>query len=141
MIATLLVVIILGVLVVIVLASQHSSPPPASDNSAGSTTTTVPKTVASGATEADLASCEANYATVQTALSTYRALVGHDPPAGTSWATSDANGGPLLQSWPTDGKYYAMTWNGAILSVVPLKGASSHGSYGTSAPRTGCFAL
>ena len=60
--------------------------------------------------------------------------------AGVAWATATANGGPYLQAWPESANYYSITWNGAQLSVIPVRGAPSHGSDGASSPKTGCFA-
>ncbi len=140
MIATLIVVVILGVLVSITLSSGHGPTPSTLAHPGAPTTTTVPSNIGAGAGEATVAACQANYASIDAAVEDYRALNGVAPPAGTAWATSDANGGPLLLSWPTDTKYYTITWNGAVVSVIPVKGLASHGSYGTASPATGCFA-
>jgi len=140
MIATLIVVVILGVLVSIALSSGHGAPPPASDSGSPTTTTTTTSNIGAVATEATVTACQANYATINTAVQDYRAVNGVAPPAGTAWATSSAMGGPLLQSWPTDAKYYSITWNGKVVSVVPVQGVASHGTYGTASPATGCFA-
>lgn len=140
MLATLIVIVIVVILGAVVLATSPGSPPSTQGSGASSsTTTTEPKTIASGTSEATLAACEANYATVELAVATYRALNGSDPPAGTAWATSTVNGGPLIAVWPT-GAEYALSWNGSTVSVTPLHGTASHGSFGTSAPKTGCFA-
>jgi hypothetical protein len=94
--------------------------------------------VASGATEATSAACEANFAIVNSALQEYRSLNGGDPPAGTAWAT---RGGALLETWPSDPSSYAITWNGRALTVAPVHGTPSHGSAGDQALKTGCYAL
>jgi Tfp pilus assembly protein PilX len=144
MIATLITLIVLAVMVVIMFNTLSGSP-----SSTGTTTTTpgetvtpttAPVTPASGAQEAAVSACEANFQAIQTALGDYRALNGSAPAAGTAWATSSANGGPLLQSWPESAAYYSITWNGEELSVIPVRGAPSHGSDGTSSPKSGCFA-
>lgn len=148
LIAILSVVATLGILVALTLTltlgtttptttlpAQHSS-----ISSTTSTTTTAPKDVASGASEAAIAACQANFATIDSAIGVYLALNGTDPPAGTAWATSDANGGPLLQSWPSAPSSYTITWNGRELSVIPARGVPAHGSAGTETPKTGCFA-
>jgi hypothetical protein len=141
MLATLLTLIILGVMVVIMFNTLGGSP---SGTGTGSTipgvTTTAPSTPESGAQEAAVAACQANYQAIETALADYRSLNGSLPGAGTTWATSSANGGPYLQVWPESAPYYSIAWNGAQLSVVPVRGATSYGSIGTSAPKTGCFA-
>lgn len=142
MLATLLTVIILAVMVVIMFNTLGGSP-----SSTGPTTTilgvsatTAPATPESGAQEAAVSACEANYQAIETALAGYRSLNGSPPAAGVAWATAATNGGPYLQAWPESATYYSITWNGLELSVVPKRGASSHGSDGTSSPKTGCFA-
>jgi hypothetical protein len=142
LVATLSVIVILGVMVAISLSLNiGSSPTPKVTSPTNVTTTTAPKTVASGASEATVAACEANYAIVSNAVQTYRALNGSSPPAGTSWATSSANGGPIMQSWPSAPSSYAIVWNGRELSVAPTKGAPTHGTEGSQALKTGCYAL
>ena len=137
----LLVVVILGVLVAITLKFGFGATSP-STTIAGShaTTTTAPSTPAQGATAAMLSACEANYATIQQAVATYQALNGAKPPSGSAWSTATANGGPILQAWPTSPGHYSITWNGSVISVVPVHGTASHGSYGVSSPPSGCFA-
>lgn len=143
MLSTLIVVIILGVIVTVVISEQSSSPPPSGSGTASvATTTTVPttKTIGSDSQASTVSACEANFATMSTAIETYRALHGSAPPAGTAWATSSVGGSPILQSWMSSAVGYEISWNGSVLSVVPTKGAYSYGSYGTSTPQTGCFA-
>jgi len=106
----------------------------------GVTPTTAPATPESGAQEAAVSACQANYQAIETALADYRALNGSLPAAGTAWATVAGNGGPYLQVWPESATYYSITWNGSQLGVIPVRGASSHGDDGTSSPKTGCFA-
>jgi hypothetical protein len=141
MLAIIMVVVILGLLVTIVLNGHGPSTTTTIGSAVNSTTTTAPRTVASGASEATVASCEANYAIVSAAVATYRALHGTSPPAGEAWATSHANGGPMLSSWPSVAKSYAIVWNGTSLSVRPVKGAASTGNFGTHSPASGCYAL
>ena len=141
MIATLIVVLILGALVGITLSMGHSPSPSVSPQGGSpTTTTTLTSNIGAVANEATVTACMANYATIESAVQDYRALNGVAPPAGTAWATSSADGGPLLQSWPTDARYYTITWNGSVVSVVPTSGKPSHGSYGTASPSTGCYA-
>ena len=140
LLGTLAVVIVLGVMVTVALATLQPKATPSGTTLAGVTTTTVPKNAASGAQEAAISACQADFQVISTAISEYRALQGNYPGAGTAWATSSANGGPLLQTWPSEVQYFALTWNGSVLSVVPVRGAESHGSVGTSSPVTGCFA-
>ncbi len=141
LLGTLLVVVILGVIAVIVLNSGPATPP----SSTGGTTlpgptSTTPHSVASGADVAVIAACQSDLQNLASARDEYRAINGSAPPAGTTWATSSANGGPLIQAWPDDPPYFTITWNGATFSVLPRHGAASHGSPGTSAPPTGCYA-
>jgi hypothetical protein len=146
LVAILSVVATLGVLVAITLSlslgssTPPSHTPPHSNTATTSTTTTAPKDAASGASEATLAACQANFAIIESAVETYRALNGTYPPAGTAWAISDADGGPLMQSWPSTPSSYAITWNGRVLSVIPVRGTASHGSAGNQTLKTGCFA-
>jgi hypothetical protein len=146
LIAILSVVATLGILVALTLSFTLGATTPTtlaprpSSTGTTSTTTTVPKDVASGASEATLAACQANFAVIESAVQDYEALNGTPPPAGTAWATSGANGGPLMQSWPSAPSAYAINWNGKVLSVIPERGTPSHGSAGSAAPKTGCFA-
>ena len=147
MLGLLLTVIILGVMVVIMLKTLGGSPSatgatttvPGSSATPG-TTATAPVTPENGAQEAAVAACQANFLAIETALTDYRSLNGSSPAAGAAWATATANGGPYFQAWPESATYYSITWNGAQLSVIPVRGAPSHGSDGTSSPKTGCFA-
>lgn len=84
--------------------------------------------------------CRADFTSVQTAVSDYRAVSGSNPPAGTAWATATAGGGPFLQSWPTGNGAYAITWNGVNLIVTPRSGVASVGNVGSQTPPTGCYA-
>ena len=141
LLGTLAVVIILGVMVAIALTALQPKSTPSSTTLPGTpTTTTVPQSAASGAQEAAIAACQVDFQAITTAIAEYQDLQSSSPAAGTAWATSRANGGPLLQAWPSDAKYFNITWNGSVLSVVPARGAASHGSAGTSSPATGCFA-
>ena len=140
LLGTLAVVIVLGVMVTVALATLQPKATPSSTTLPGATTTTIPQSAASGAQEAAIAACQADYQVINSAISEYSALQGDYPPSGTGWATSSANGGPLLQTWPSEANYFALTWNGSVLSVVPARGPASHGSAGTNFPPTGCFA-
>jgi hypothetical protein len=142
LLGTLLTVIVLGVMAVIMLNTLGGSPSGTGTNTTipGATTTTVPTTAKSGAQEGAASACKANYQAIETALADYRLLNGSLPAAGSAWATAATNGGPYLQVWPESAPYYSITWNGAQLSVIPVRGASSHGSDGTSSPKSGCFA-
>lgn len=139
LVGTLLVVIILATLAGVVI-SQTTGSPPSTHHGGTTAPSTSPKDVGSDASAASLASCEANFTTVESALESYLALNGTKPPAGTAWATSSASG-PLLEAWPQVPSQYTISWNGEVLSVVPSRGAPSHGSYGTATPRTGCYAV
>ncbi len=142
MLATLLTIIILGVMVVIMFNTLGGSPLSTGTTTTipGVTPTTAPGTPESGAQEAAVSACQANYQAIESALDDYRSLNGSSPAAGTAWVTATANGGPYLQVWPEGAPYYSITWNGAQLSVIPGRGAPSHGSDGTGSPKSGCFA-
>lgn len=140
MLATLVTLIILAVMVVIMFNTLGGSPSASTTTVPGASATTAPSTPGSGAQAAAVSACRANYQAIETALTEYRALNGSSPAAGTAWAVATTNGGPFLQIWPESARYYSITWNGAQLSVIPVRGAPSHGSDGTSSPKTGCFA-
>lgn len=142
MVSTLVTIIVLGVIAGVVVAESSSSKPATSTNVNGSatTTTTTPQSIGTDTQLAAVSGCEANFATIAAAVQVYDAENGSLPPAGTAWATSSTNGGAIMQSWPTDPAYYTITWNGVSESVIPKKGAASHGSVGTSSPSTGCHA-
>jgi hypothetical protein len=142
LLATLITVIVLGVMVVIMFNTLGGSPSGTVTGTTipGATTTSTPATPESGAQEAAVSACQANYQAIVTALAEYRSLNGSSPAAGVAWATAAVNGGPYLQAWPESALYYSITWNGAQLSVIPVRGGSSHGSDGDSSPKSGCFA-
>jgi hypothetical protein len=103
-------------------------------------TSTTLLTPSNHASAAAVTTCRADYATVSVALQSYERLTGAQPPAGTAWAHTTVEGGPLLRTWPRDKHFYVIVWNGSTLSVVPAKGTTAHDSPGTSSPPTGCFA-
>ena len=142
MLATLVTIVILGVMAVILFNTLGGSPTGSGTTTTipGVTPTTAPATPESGAQEAAVSACEANFQAIETALADYRALNGSLPSAGVAWATSTANGGPYLQIWPGSAPYYAIAWNGTELSVIPKRGRPSHGTDGTVSPKSGCYA-
>ena len=142
LLGTLLTVIVLAVMAVIMLNTLGGSPSGTGTTTTipGATTATVPATLESGAQEAAVSACRANYRAIEMALADYRSLNGLLPAAGAACATAAANGGPYLQVWPESARDYSIVWNGTQLSVIPVRGASSHGSDGTSSPQSGCFA-
>lgn len=92
---------------------------------AAATTTSAAPVLASVPAAAARASCVADLSAVEVAVATYEASHGSPPPAGTSWATG--SGGPLAgQSWPTGAGYFTITWSGAAVVVVPLRGPHAH---------------
>ena len=138
LLGTLSVVLILGVLAMIALTSAPSPSSPSPSGSAGRATT-LPSSPASGASLATMLACKTDFLSLTLAVEDYLAANGVNPPAGTTWATRPTNGGALIQSWPVINGF-TFVWNGSKLSVVPKKGLSSTGSFGTSSPPTGCFA-
>jgi hypothetical protein len=125
MVALLLVVLILGILVAIVIGGGLSTP----SNVEVATANNAP------------AACQSDYATVDAAVQSYFAANIVEPPAGTAWATSHHRGGPYLVAWPSDPKYYVLSWNGARLEVQPVHGIPSYGSPGAAATHSGCFGI
>ncbi len=142
MLSTVIVVVILGIVGTVAVTSRPSSLPSSPPDKPSSPTSVAPtaKTVGSDTQVSTLAACEANFATISTALSTYRALHGAPPPEGTAWATSSVGGAPILHSLATSANGYQIEWNGVTLNVVPTTGTPSRGSIGTPSPPTGCFA-
>lgn len=140
LISLLLVVIILGVMMVLTIDSLDGTGLPASE-SKGSTSTLVTSTGAGGiVTQAAVSACEADYSSIETAIVTYFSDNGKPPGPGTSWATSNPSGAPIMQSWPSGAPNFTFTWNGTVLIVTPRYGPASSDSVGTSTPRTGCYA-
>jgi hypothetical protein len=139
----LVVLVVLGVTAGIVVAALPSSVPTLPSTSTtthrggGTTTTTAPRTIVSAAI---LAECVANVQAVQMAAETYVTVNGTTPPAGTSWATSAAKGGPYLHGWPVAPGQYVLAWNGTAVVVIAAHGRSSTGSPGIASPPTGCYA-
>lgn len=142
MLGTLITVVILGAMAVIMFNTLGGSPSSTGTATTipGATATTPPATPGNGAREAAVSACQANYLAIETALADYRSLNGSSPTAGVAWATATTNGGPFLQVWPESELDYTITWNGTQLSVIPARGAPSHGSDGASSPKSGCFA-
>ena len=142
MIGTLITLIILGVMAVVMFNTLSGSPSSTTTTSSipGGTTTTAPVSPESGAQEAAVSACQANFQAIETAIADYQSLNGSPPAAGTAWVNSSAHGGPYLQSWPATSRYYTLTWTGAQLDVTTPTGVASHGTYGTASPKTGCFA-
>ncbi|MFZ1063200.1 MAG: hypothetical protein WAN30_06990 [Acidimicrobiales bacterium] len=106
-----------------------------------STSTLVTSSGAGGiVTQAAISACEADYSSIETAIVTYFSDNGKPPGPGTSWATSNPNGAPIMQSWPSGAPNFTFTWNGTVLIVTPRYGPASSDSVGTSTPRTGCYA-
>jgi hypothetical protein len=141
MVSMLIVVVILGALVTIALAGPHGPTPSVTvDKGSPSTTAATAQSIAGVVSRAQVSACEADFTSVDTAIGEYRTLNSGSPSPGTAWATSTTSGGPFMQSWPSGAPNFSISWNGSQLSVVPKKGATSHGSYGTSSPATGCFA-
>jgi hypothetical protein len=141
LVGTLIVVVILAILATIVVTSLSGKSPSSPGNTIpGAGGTTIPTNAANGAQLAAVSSCQADFASVTSAVTTYRTLNGSNPPAGTQWATSTANNGPFMSPWPSDPGYFTLTWNGSEISVIPAHGTASHGSPGSSTPKTGCYA-
>lgn len=144
LIGLLVVLVVLGVTAAIVVTALPSSTPttlpttattPTTRAPGGHTTTTTSPSILSAAL---LAACVANVQAVQSAAQTYETLNGLKPPAGSSWATSKAHGGPYLQSWPAPAGHVTVRWNGDTVVAAPAHGRAAVGSAGTSTPPTGC---
>ncbi|MGA2432200.1 MAG: hypothetical protein ABSG09_01945 [Acidimicrobiales bacterium] len=139
LISLLLVLIILGVMMVLAIDSLDQTGLPAS-GSRGSTSTLASSKGAGGiVTQAEVSACEADYSSIETAIVTYFSDNGKPPGPGTTWATSNPSGEPIMPSWPTS-RDFSFTWNGTVLTIQPRYGPSSSDSLGTASPRTGCYA-
>lgn len=131
----------MGVMMAVAIGGPFSGTPSTTTvPGAAVTPTTAAPSLSSTAAAAATATCLTDYQTVNGALDTYTSLYGFHPAAGTAWATSGAAGVTLIQSWPSDPGYFAITWNGNQLVVTPAHGAVSDGSPGTPSPPTGCYA-
>jgi len=130
MLGLLLAIVILGVLAVIAVSQMEQV---TTSRSAGK------NQPPSGPSGAAVAACLADYHSVELLLQLYRTEHQTDPPAGTAWALSLSSNGTEGQTWPSSPSY-AISWDGAALSVNPSSGRASSGSSGTASPPTGCFA-
>ena len=137
--------IILGILAYVAvnfLVSPSATVPVVTGTStAPSATPTTGQPLSSVLHLAVVTACRADFTSVETAISDYRAVSGANPPSGTAWATATLSGGPFLQSWPTGNGAYAIGWNGANVVVTPRSGVASVGNVGTPTPPTGCYAV
>jgi type II secretory pathway pseudopilin PulG len=140
LISLLLVVIILGIMMVLTIDSLNGTGLPGSGTGGSTNTLSGPKGAGGIVTQAQISACEADFSSVETAIVTYFSDNGKPPGPGTTWATSNPHGQPIMQSWPSGAPYFTLTWNGTVLSVIPRYGPSSNDSAGTESPRTGCYA-
>jgi general secretion pathway protein G len=78
--------------------------------------------------KSQLAACQADGATVSTAISAYLA---ENPGAASTVTTAEligsSNGGPYIQSWPS-ATSYVYTLPGGVLTVAPLSAGGTAGS-------------
>ena len=51
-------------------------------------------------TQAAVSACEADYSSIENAIVTYFSDNGKPPGPGTTWATINPYGAPIMQSWP-----------------------------------------
>ena len=110
---------------------------PTTDTPGGHSTTTTSRSIISAGLVTE---CIADVQAVQGAALVFATRNGAEPPAGTSWATASANGGPFLHSWPSAPGQFTVRWTGATVVVVPSHGRAARGSVGTPSPPTGCYA-
>jgi type II secretory pathway pseudopilin PulG len=140
LISLLLVVMILGIMMALTLESLNGTGLTSSGTGGSSTTLSIPKGAGDVVAQAQISACEADFSSVETAIVTYYSDNGKPPGAGTTWATHNPYGSPIIQSWPSGAPYFTLTWNGTVLSVTPRFGPASSDSIGTKSPRTGCYA-
>ncbi len=140
LISLLIVVIILGVMMTLTIDSLDGTGLPSSPSNATTTLPSTPSGANTVITQAQVAACKADFSTIETALVTYLSDNGRPPGAGTTWATSNPNGAPILSAWPSGAPNFTFAWNGTNLEVIPAHGNASYDSLGTSSPPTGCYA-
>jgi len=82
-----------------------------------------------------VAACQADGATVSTAMAAYNAQVGSAPTTTGALTTPDANGNKYLQSWPSNSPHYAFYLDATthVLDIVAPVPATmpTNGSAGT----------
>ena len=98
LISLLIVLIILGVMMALTIDGLNGTglpTPPTSGSTSGVTTT-------GGAggiiTQAAVSACEADYSSIESAIVTYFSDNGKPPGPGTTWATTNPYGAPIMQS-------------------------------------------
>ena len=96
--------------------------------------TTAPTTPESGAQEAAVSACEANYLSIETALTEYRSLNG-SPPAPEPRGRRRPRTAGLPASLAGECDVLLHLLERSELSVVPVRGAASHGSTARALPR------
>lgn len=131
------VLLILAVMAVFAMRSTPTVMSPRASPANQSSPDAMSRIPTSGSSLATVAACRADYLTLAMALAAYRSIDGVSPPAGRTWATTGS--AALIHNWPKLSGF-AFSWNGTLLSVVPIAGTASHGSLGTSTPPTGCYA-
>lgn len=140
LISLLLIVIILGVMMALAISSLNNTGLPSSGTGGSSTTLSNSTGADAIITQAQVSTCEADFSSIETAIVTYFSDNGKPPSSGTTWATSNPYGEPIMHSWPSGAPYFTFAWNGTVLSIIPRYGPSSTDSIGTKSPRTGCYA-
>jgi len=102
LISLLLVVMILGIMMALTLESLNGTGLTSSGTGGSSTTLSIPKGAGDVVAQAQISACEADFSSVETAIVTYYSDNGKPPGAGTTWATHNPYGSPIMQSWPSE---------------------------------------
>jgi len=131
---------ILGIMMAPSIESLTGTGLPSSGTGGSSTTLSMPTGAVDIVAQAQISACGADFSSVETAIVTYYSDNGKPPGTGTTWATSNPNGAPTMQSWPSGAPYFTLVWSGTVLTVTPRCGPASTDSIGTKTPRTSCYA-
>jgi type II secretory pathway pseudopilin PulG len=140
LISLLIVLIILGVMMALTIDGLNGTGLPTSPTSGSTSGVTTTGGAGGIVTQAAVSACEADYSSIENAIVTYFSDNGKPPGPGTTWATINPYGAPIMQSWPTGAPNFTFAWSGTVLSVDPRYGPASTDSVGTPSPRTGCYA-
>ena len=93
-----------------------------------------------------LASCQADGATVSTAMAAFTAqnpsvTVTSAALLDTTGAYGAATGGNYIQSWPSNGTHYAFRINAGVLQVNTSPGATGGGTWATYSGPSSCIGV
>ena len=129
--AVLLVAAGVGVVILTHRTPSHAQP-------SGIVVSTIPSQA--GATSALTDVCSIDFVEVQAAVQNYQQRFHHRPASGTAWIIDIKVNGVQAHYWPT-GLGFALSWNGAAITVQPTGGTPSTGNAGSSLAHSGCYGV